>query len=53
LKWNENRWHALLDRNSGALNWLETNGAQQVSLTRVTLEELFVALAKEEEGEGA
>ena len=53
LKWNENRWHALLDRNSGALNWLETNGAQQISLTRVTLEELFVALAKEEEGEGA
>jgi hypothetical protein len=28
---------------------LQTRGAQQISLTRVTLEDLFVALAKEEE----
>lgn len=49
LKWNENRWQALLDQNSGAQSWLETHGAQQVSLTRVTLEDLFVALVKEEE----
>jgi ABC-2 type transport system ATP-binding protein len=49
LKWNENRWHALLDRNSGAQEWLESHGAQHLSLTRLTLEDLFVALAKEEE----
>jgi ABC-2 type transport system ATP-binding protein len=49
LKWNENRWHALLDQKSGAQNWLETHGAEQISLTRVTLEDLFVALVKEEE----
>ena len=51
LKCNENRWHALLDQNSDAQNWLQTNGAQQISLTRLTLEELFVALAREEEAE--
>jgi ABC-2 type transport system ATP-binding protein len=51
LKCNENRWHALLDRNSDAQNWLQTNGAQQISLTRLTLEELFVALAREEGAE--
>jgi ABC-2 type transport system ATP-binding protein len=49
LKRNQNRWHALLDQKSGAQNWLETHGAQQISLTRVTLEDLFVALAKEVE----
>jgi hypothetical protein len=49
LKWNENRWHALLDRKSAAQDWLQTHGAQQISLTRVTLEDLFVALVKEEE----
>jgi ABC-2 type transport system ATP-binding protein len=48
LKWNENRWHALLDRQSGAEKWLEAQGAQQISLTRLTLEDLFVALFKEE-----
>ena len=51
LKGNENRWHALLDQNSDAQNWLQMNGAQQISLTRLTLEELFVALAQEEEAE--
>jgi len=49
LKWNENRVHALLDQKSDAQKWLETHGAQQISLTRVTLEDLFVALVKEEE----
>jgi ABC-2 type transport system ATP-binding protein len=49
LKHNENRWHALIDQKSGAHDWLLTRGAQQISLTRVTLEDLFVALVKEEE----
>ncbi len=49
LKWDENRWHALLDQNSGAQTWLAAQGAQPISLTRLTLEDLFVALVKEEE----
>jgi ABC-2 type transport system ATP-binding protein len=49
LKRNENRWHTLLDQKSGAHGWLQTRGAEQISLTRVTLEDLFVALAKDEE----
>ena len=49
LKRNENRWHALLDQHSGAQNWLQTRSVHDVSLTRVTLEDLFVALAKDEE----
>jgi ABC-2 type transport system ATP-binding protein len=49
LKRNENRWHALLDQKSGAHDWLQTRGAEQISLTRVTLEDLFVALVKDEE----
>jgi len=49
LRWNENRWHALLDQNSDAQKWLETQGAQNITLTRLTLEDLFVALVKEEE----
>ncbi len=49
LRGNENRWHALLDQNSGAQKWLETQGAQNLTLTRLTLEDLFVALVKEEE----
>ncbi len=49
LKWDENRWHALLDQNSGAQEWLATQGARDISLTRVTLEDLFVALVKDEE----
>jgi ABC-2 type transport system ATP-binding protein len=51
LKWDEDRWHALLDQNSDAKNWLETHGAQQISLTRLTLEDLFVALVKEQEAQ--
>jgi ABC-2 type transport system ATP-binding protein len=49
LKRHENRWHALLDQKSDALGWLEAHGGQQVSLTPLTLEDLFVALAREEE----
>jgi ABC-2 type transport system ATP-binding protein len=51
LKRNENRWRALLDQKSAAQEWLQTHGAEQISLTPVTLEELFVALVKEEEAE--
>jgi ABC-2 type transport system ATP-binding protein len=49
LRRNENRWHALLDQNSDAQNFLQTRGAQNLSLTKLTLEDLFVALAKDEE----
>ena len=49
LKQSDNRWHGLLDQQSNAQEWLQSHGAQQISLTRVTLEDLFVALAKEEE----
>lgn len=49
LKQAENRWHALLDQSTNAQSWLETHGARDVTLTRLTLEDLFVALAKEEE----
>jgi ABC-2 type transport system ATP-binding protein len=53
LKQDENRWHALLDQNSGAQDWLQKNGAQQLTLTRLTLEDLFVALVKENDEEAA
>ncbi len=49
LKRSENRWRALLDQQSGAQEWLEKNGVRELSLTRLTLEDLFVALFKEEE----
>ena len=49
LKQSENRWHALINQKSGAHDWLQTRGAKQVSLTRLTLEDLFVALVKKEE----
>ena len=51
LKQTENRWQALLDQKSGAREWLQTRGAEQISLTSLTLEDLFVALFKEEEAE--
>jgi len=49
LKSSESRCQALLDRNSGAEHWLETHGAEGISLTRMTLEDLFVALVREQE----
>jgi ABC-2 type transport system ATP-binding protein len=51
LRGSENRWQALLDQKSGAQEWLQSRGAEQISLTQLTLEDLFVALFKEEEGE--
>ena len=46
LKRSENRWRALLDQPSGAQAWLERQGARDIALTRLTLEDLFVALVK-------
>ena len=51
LKRDENRWQAVLDQQRGMADWLQNNGAQNVSLTRMTLEDLFVALVKEEEAQ--
>ena len=49
LKRDENRWQGLIDQKHDIQNWLQTHGARNISLTRLTLEDLFVALAKEEE----
>jgi len=49
LERKQDRWRALLDQQSGAREWLASQGAGNLSLTRLTLEELFVALFKEEE----
>ena len=49
LKRNENRWHALVDQKNSGQDWLQARGAENISLTRLTLEDLFVALAKDEE----
>ena len=51
LRRNENRWHALVDMKNDAPGWLQQRGAKEISLTRVTLEDLFVALVKDEEAE--
>lgn len=51
LRRSENRWRALVDQQSRGLEWLQAQGAQEISLTRMTLEDLFVALVKEEEGQ--
>jgi len=40
------RVHALLDQKSDASVWLQRHGATQLSLTRLTLEDLFIALVK-------
>ncbi len=44
-----NRWHALLDQKHGVQDWLQAHGAKEISLTRVTLEDMFVALVKDGE----
>ncbi len=49
VKRNENRWQAVLDQERGVADWLQKSGAQNLSLTRMTLEDLFVALAREKE----
>ncbi len=46
LNRSSNRWHALLDQQSDAQGWLQRQGAEQISLTRLTLQDLFVALVK-------
>jgi ABC-2 type transport system ATP-binding protein len=45
----ENRWRALLDQQSGAREWLQGQNVHELSLTPLTLEDLFVALFREEE----
>jgi ABC-type multidrug transport system ATPase subunit len=49
LKHDENRWQALLDQRSDARKLLEDRGVTDISLTRLTLEDLFVTLVKEGE----
>jgi ABC-2 type transport system ATP-binding protein len=44
VKRSDNRWRVLLDMQSAAQLWLEKQGARQLTLTAVTLEELFIAL---------
>jgi ABC-2 type transport system ATP-binding protein len=46
LKHCDNRYHALLDEESFARDWLQKNGVRDLTATRLTLEDLFVALAK-------
>ncbi len=41
------RHHALLDQQSRAAEWLQSRGARELTLTRLTLEDLFVALVKD------
>jgi ABC-2 type transport system ATP-binding protein len=41
------RHHALLDQTSGAADWLRARDVRELSLTRLTLEDLFMALVKE------
>jgi len=49
LRGDGNRWRALLDQKSDAPAWLEAQRVQNLTLTRLTLEDLFVALVKEQE----
>jgi ABC-2 type transport system ATP-binding protein len=43
------RWRALVDTQKGIPEWLQTVGARQLSLTPMTLEDLFVAMVGEKE----
>ncbi len=45
-KHERNRWQALVDTRQNSLETIAARGAQQISTTRVTLEDLFVALAR-------
>ncbi len=47
LRRDQNRCRALVDQQSPAPHWLQSIGATQISLTPVTLEDLFVALVQE------
>jgi ABC-2 type transport system ATP-binding protein len=42
-----NRWKAIVDTQNGTVDALQKQGARNLSQTPVTLEELFIALAKE------
>jgi len=48
LRQDGDRCRALVDQSSGAMAALQSAGARQLSLTPMTLEDLFVALVKEE-----
>ena len=50
LRGEDNRWRALVDQRSEVPRWLKAQGVQDVSQVKLTLEDLFVALVKEEEG---
>jgi ABC-2 type transport system ATP-binding protein len=45
LKRVGNRYHALLDEQGSARAWLQSQGVRDIVTTRLTLEDLFVALA--------
>jgi len=45
-KHERNRWQALVDTRQNSLETIAARGAKQISSTRVTLEDLFVALAR-------
>jgi ABC-2 type transport system ATP-binding protein len=49
LKHEGNRWQAVLDVQAGAPDQLLGLGAQQLTMTPMTLEDLFVALVREKE----
>jgi len=51
LKRIENRWQGVLDQQSGVLDSLQNRGGRQITLTPMTLEDLFVALVKEEDAQ--
>jgi ABC-2 type transport system ATP-binding protein len=45
------RWRVLLEQGGAAQSWLEAQGASEMTLTPLTLEDLFVALVQAEAGE--
>ena len=49
VKQDGNRWQAVLDQKQGVVEWLQSLGAQQLTLTPMTLEDLFIALVREKE----
>ena len=49
LRQDGNRWQAVLDQAQDVPGWLQSRGVQQLTLTPMTLEDLFVALVREKE----
>jgi len=43
----DNQWRALVDVKGEGVAWLKDKGAREISLSPVTLEELFIALVRE------